>query len=188
MALVFYASPHSTRYTKTILDYFMSRLEDYNFNIVDCYKRNVYPCIDCGYCKIHNSCKFNDMDDIDTYLRESDLLIFASPIYNFSFPAPLKAMLDRMQRYFCSRFDLNIIPPIKKKKKAIILLTCGSDEPLGEEIIKKQLNKVFTVINTKLLDTVLWSKTDYLDNLKLDYDVKNKIDNMINTLKTHENS
>lgn len=133
-------------------------------------------------------CKFGDMDEIDTYLKKSDLLVFASPIYNFSFPAPLKAILDRMQRYFCARFDLNLIPYVKKRKKSVIILTCGSNEILGKEIIEKQLKRVFTVINTELIETVLWTGTDYLKNLKLDYVLKEKIDNVINILKISENS
>ena len=56
-----------------------------------------------GYCKGCFSCKKNggdcvikdDMRDILTEILASDLLLFSFPLYCYSFPAPLKALLDR---------------------------------------------------------------------------------------------
>lgn len=56
-----------------------------------------------GYCKGCFVCKQNggicDMDDdmpqILNNILESDMLIFSFPLYCCSFPAPLKALLDR---------------------------------------------------------------------------------------------
>ena len=56
-----------------------------------------------GYCKGCFTCKKNggdcvikdDMQDILTEILASDLLLFSFPLYCYSFPAPLKALLDR---------------------------------------------------------------------------------------------
>lgn len=183
--LVFYGSPHKHGYTHVVLDYFMTKLaQNYVINVVDCYKKNVSPCIDCGYCKAGNGCIYKDMDDIHTYLKQADILVFASPVYNFSLPSPLKAVIDRMQRYFNERFFLKKIPPIDKHKKAVILLTCGEDEVTGKEIIEKQLKKVFTIINTSLTASILWKGTDYLKDTKIDILTKEKINKVTIELKT----
>lgn len=56
-----------------------------------------------GYCKSCFVCKQNggicdiddDMPQILNDILESDMLIFSFPLYCYSFPAPLKALLDR---------------------------------------------------------------------------------------------
>lgn len=137
--------------------------------------------MDCGYCKKNQNCFFDDINDIDMYLNTVDLLVFCSPIYNFSFPAPMKMLLDRMQRYFSARFILNLIPPINKRKKGVLLLSCGSEDTQGLEIMELQLRKIFTVINCELVGTVVLKGTDKLDNF---YDnlVLKKIEKVVENL------
>ena len=130
LACVFFSSPHADSYTSKLLKIFIDHAPNYRFIKINAYRKNVSPCIDCGYCKSHQACIFKDMEDIDTYLKKADLLIFASPVYNFSFPAPMKAILDRMQRYFCARFHMNIKPPIEKKKNAVLILQKSYDRNL----------------------------------------------------------
>ena len=151
------------------------------FHTVDCYDRNIKPCFDCGYCKKTAECAIRDMDDIDEYLNKADLLIFATPLYNFSFPAPMKLILDRMQRYFSARFSLNIKPPINKKKKGVLLLTCGSEDLSGTEIMQLQLKKIFTVINCKLVGSIFFKGTDKMHEIPNDLLVK-EIKDVINSL------
>ncbi len=179
--LVFFSSPHPSGYTGKLLNLFMKNAPQYRFNIINCYKRKIAPCIDCGYCKKQTGCSFDDMDDIDTHLRTSDLLVFCSPVYNFSFPASMKLLLDRMQRYFSARFSLNISPPINKKKKGVLLLSCGSEDTRGLEIMQLQLKKIFTVINCELIDTILLKDTDKLNNFD-DSSILKKVENVANNL------
>lgn len=179
-ACVFFSSPRRNGYTAQLLKIFMSHAHGYKFNIVDCYKRNVSPCIDCRYCRNHPSCIFNDMKDIDEYLRKVDLLIFASPVYNFSFPAPIKAILDRMQRYFSARFYMNIKPPIIKRKKAVLLASCGSKGTQGVQIMEIQLKKIFTIINCEFIGTILIENSDNLSSIP-DY-METKVKEIINSL------
>ena len=75
-------------------------------------------------------------------------------------PSPLKAIFDRMQRYFSARFYQNKKPPIKKAKNAVLLLTCGSNDERGPKIIITQVKMVFTILNAKLTGTIVWYDTD----------------------------
>lgn len=182
--LVLFGSPHKNGHTSNLLKYFLSFLPDCEINFINAYEKNVCPCIDCGICKTAEKCFYDDMDDIDFYLRECDLVIIASPIYNASFPAPLKAIFDRMQRYYCAKFDLKIIPPIKKEKQAVILLTQGSTDNSMEKSIMSQIKPILNLINT--IQTEFISLTD-TDNKNLDIDnfyikSKNKIQNIIDNL------
>ncbi len=104
--------------------------------------------------------RFSDLDGFDKELRKSDLLVVASPVYNASFPAPMKALLDRTQRYFEARFSLNKKPPIKKRREAVLLLSMGSEEDFGVEVTTYQLKRSFSVMNTQLTGCVVWDATD----------------------------
>lgn len=37
-------------------------------------------------------------------LEDADAVIVATPVYNLSFPAPMKALFDRFQRYYEAHF------------------------------------------------------------------------------------
>ena len=89
----------------------------------------------------------------------ADGIIIASPVYNMSFPAPMKAILDRMQRYYSARFFLGKRPPIAKRRPVALLLSAGSPDEDGA-MIEKQLGKIFTVTNCELLCRVTVNNTD----------------------------
>ena len=92
--------------------------------------------------------------------READIVVFATPIYNYTFPAPLKAIFDRFQRFFSARFSRNIEKPIEKSRKAILLVTSGSDSREGYEIIKKQTKSAFSVLNLDIYAEIVVGNTD----------------------------
>lgn len=156
--LVLYGSPHADGHTARLLHAFLEPFNGMPVDFVDAYAEQIAPCTACGYCKKKEGCSNPDFDRIDAYIRRADLLVVASPVYNLTFPAPLKAMMDRTQRYFEARFSLGKKPPIEKPKHAVLLAACGSGD--GAEIMERQLKMIFSVMNTRLLHTVVWSGTD----------------------------
>lgn len=161
LMLVLFSSPRKNGYTQKLLNSFLNAVGDkYDVKIIDCYKLMPKPCIHCGSCEQSDRCIFDDLDEYDKLLNRAELLVLASPVYNLSVPSPLKALIDRSQRYFSKRFSLGIKPPVKTHKKAILLLTCGSDDKSGFDIIEKQLSRMFTIINTKLYGKVYMPRTD----------------------------
>lgn len=166
LMLVLFSSPRKNGYTKKLLEAFLIATENkYDIKILDCYKLMPKPCIHCGKCEKADLCVFDDLDEYDALLNEAEALVFASPVYNLSVPAPLKALVDRSQRYFSKRFSLGIKPPIKKHKKAVLLLTCGSNDESGFEIIERQFSRMFTIINTELFGKVCLAETDRINDI-----------------------
>jgi multimeric flavodoxin WrbA len=161
LALVLFGSPRKNGYTARMLHTFEARIAPaYRIVRLNAYELRAEPCIGCGYCEKTEGCRYRDLDQLDSLLRSADLLVVATPVYNLSFPSPLKAIFDRMQRYFSARFSMGIRPPISKHKKAMLLLTCGADSDEGLKVISRQLQMTFTVINAELTQTVLWKNTD----------------------------
>lgn len=58
----------------------------------------IHPCDGCEYCYQHsNQCVIrDDMDLVWEKIDQSDVLVFASPIYFFHFSAQLKVVIDRL--------------------------------------------------------------------------------------------
>ncbi len=162
-ALVLFGSPHGHGYTRRLLDSFLECFREHKsweIQEVDLFERAPHACTGCRVCAQKEGCSFDDLDDVDKALRQCDLLVVASPVYNFSYPAPVKAWLDRTQRYFEARFSLGMKPPIKKHRKAVLLLTMGSQESFGVEVCTHQLERAFSVMNTTLAGCALWDATD----------------------------
>lgn len=184
MALVLFASPRNNGYTKKLLDAFIIGLAGkYDVSVLDCYKIYPHPCTACGVCESNDMCAFHDLDEYNCLLNKAELLVFASPVYNLSVPSPLKAIIDRSQRYFSKRFSLKIKPPVTVHKKAILLLTCGSDDQSGFDIIEKQLSRMFTIINTELYASVCMPNTDTItDTSGFEYMAHQTAQNLIKGL------
>lgn len=159
-AVILYGSPHENGHTKKALYKVIEELKnDYDFEFIDAFKANIKPCIDCGFCEKTGKCVFSDFNNIDKILRECELLIIATPIYNSSFPAPLKTIIDRTQLYFNMKTKLKI-NPFKQKKRAILVATYGSNDDSCEEIILNQLKLFFILLNAKLFKAIFVKNTD----------------------------
>ena len=159
--LALFGSPHKEGPTARLLEAFLSPLgEDWQVERVDLFRLLPQPCTGCGFCKGQERCAFPDLDALDRAFRQCDLLVVASPVYNISFPAPLKAWLDRTQRYFEARFSLGMRPPIAKHRQAALLLTMGSEDSFGPQVCAHQLEQAFSVMNTTLEGVALWQGTD----------------------------
>lgn len=66
----------------------------------------------------------DDFDELTTILEEADVIVYSTPLYWFSFPAQIKAAIDRMYAYAGE----NCRSPLKIKES--YLLVCGADEDI----------------------------------------------------------
>lgn len=160
--LLFFGSPRKQGYTEKLVETFLKQVpaEKLELERVDAYDRQVHPCIHCGDCENAALCRFHDMDELDRKIRQADRLLFASPVYCLGFPAPLKAILDRFQRYYAERFSLGRRPPIERPKQAVLLTVSGSPDEGGVSVMEQALRRQFTVMNTKLIGAFHWPETD----------------------------
>lgn len=86
--------------------------------------KQVNHCTGCNYCKKNDThkCIFDDgLNDIISEVRDSDLLVIASPIYFFNFNSLTKAFIDRL--FYSSEIDND--NNLLKGKKVAMLITYG---------------------------------------------------------------
>lgn len=182
--LILYGSPHKNGFTFQILKRFLRDNFKDEVKFINTYEKNIKPCIDCKKCRNTPGCIFQDMEDIDEYFKSCEILIIASPIYNSSVPAPLKSVIDRMQRYYSEKIYLKSSMTNYVPKKALLLFTQGSCEKKDKEILLSQIKPNLLLINVKKIYFFLQSKTDMykptIDKEILEND--NKIQNIVNNL------
>lgn len=88
-------------------------------------KMNISPCNACDSCQRNSefACILqDDMQDIYAAVKDSEIILLASPIYSFSFSAQLKLFIDRCYAFWKPSDNL------LKNKKIIIVLTYADDD------------------------------------------------------------
>lgn len=179
--LILFASPHKNGKTKKLLSLFIESFENqFEINFFDAYKESILPCVDCGKCSQTGYCKFNDLNRLNSNLKSCDIIVIASPIYNLSFPAPFKSILDRLQLYY-NFYLQNGHCKFEKKKEVILLLTCGRKcDNFVVNMLEKQLNFILKYLNAKVFSKIVWDETDA--SLELSQNIWQEIRKITNSL------
>ena len=95
--LIFNGSARKNGETQSMIDALTAQLEG-EYKIVNAHSCNVRACIDCRYCWEHPECSIQDgWQEIDSYLRECDNVVIASPVYFCEITGPVLSVLSRIQ-------------------------------------------------------------------------------------------
>jgi len=120
---IFIGSPRKKGNTSFLSQKFRDYLsEELQSEISFLYDLNILPCTDCRNCKKGNLvCTVkDDMENIYEKIDQSDVLIFATPIYWFGPSAQMKLLIDRLRPYYGNKR--------LKGKKAALILPAGTGE------------------------------------------------------------
>jgi multimeric flavodoxin WrbA len=125
MILGFQGSPRKKGNTNYLLAAFMDEAENLGAQtrIVEVSKKNIVPCIGCGYCEKKGYCITQDDDmtnEIYPLLREADVVVLAAPIYFYNVPAQLKAPIDRSQTLWSRKYKLNLTDPARHYRRGFL--------------------------------------------------------------------
>ncbi len=175
--LAFFGGARKHRNTMSMLNYLLDNLEGEK-EIINCYDLSVSPCIDSRYCYKHRACIIKDgMTEIYKKIDEADIIIFASPIYFFGVPGPMKVMIDRFQMYWAGikRGD----KPENYAKLGAYLMSGGGPsfktQFTGGGL---ELSEALKVTNTKKVGQVLMDDADIVKDLDQRPEIKEKIDEL----------
>ena len=157
------ASPRSDGNTKKLIDVFVSECS-YNIIVYNIYDEKIAPCTACDVCSKTGKCHMTDTKHIIDDIFSSDFVIFATPIYCYSFPAPMKAFLDRLQPYYSDEKYKN--PAFERK--GFVLATCGKSGKFGIDVIEKQSRIAFIELSASFEGIYLFPDTDKVSALTED--------------------
>lgn len=129
-------TPRENGYTSEVIKNLIPGLESVgcDVNVVTLFDKEISGCSNCGVCEQEGNdgeCAIDDdMDDIYPIIKESELLIIASPIYMWQFTACTKAFLERLHCMYDSMSG----------KKVALVMTMGDDEFVGSYAVAGMLD------------------------------------------------
>ncbi len=132
----------------------------------EAFNESFAPCDGCNYCRNAGECRHRDLDMFFKTFEECDEIYFLSPVYNGTFSAPLKALIDRFQVYYTSFYKSSKVQKIKKHRKAFFISAAGRDGEKAFEYMKSQLTCAFTILNIELKNSFLIKNTDTQSNFE----------------------
>jgi multimeric flavodoxin WrbA len=146
-------SPRPLGNTKFLLDSFLNGADDNNAKATVYLSNeiNIKNCTGCLRCNLIKRCsiKNDDWEDISRNILDSDIVVFASPVYFHHFPASAKAIIDRFRSFIKVQITEESIkhePWVEWKKDFVLILSMGS----SDEIDAKPIIDLFEYI-TKIL-------------------------------------
>jgi|WetSurMetagenome_2_1015567.scaffolds.fasta_scaffold140229_2 multimeric flavodoxin WrbA len=90
------------------------------------------------------------MIDILERMLAADLVVYASPVYCWNFPAPMKAIMDRM--YCMVKYDNgNPIQYLMQGKPVILLTTCGGGASDNLDLVEEAFRREIDYVQARLL-------------------------------------
>jgi multimeric flavodoxin WrbA len=130
-ALGLQGSPNFKGSTAYLLKQFMTELalQDIKTQTIDVARKNIHPCKGCRYCEKKGVCVIDDDDmaaEIYSLLREADIIVIASPVFFYSVPSQLKALIDRTQAFWSRKYRLRLADPKEHPRKGFLLSLGGS--------------------------------------------------------------
>lgn len=147
-ATIIYGSPRKKGNTAALLAPFMEELKKNRviLDYFDVYEKNIAGCRACLGCqkdKTKISCVVqDDMQPVLNSMAESDLIIVAAPVYAWSAPAPVKAVIDRAIYASCKYYgDDPHGPALLKGKGLALLTTCGYPVDKGADLYEEMMKR-----------------------------------------------
>lgn len=123
--LIFNGSPRKNGDTSSLVGRFTEKITG-EYRIVEAYRRNISPCVDCRHCRENSGCAIDDeMQEVYGYIQECDNILIASPVYFSELTGKLLDVGSRLQTYFCAGFFRKEAPIVKPKKGAVVLVGGG---------------------------------------------------------------
>lgn len=100
--LIVHASPRANGNSSMMADEFERGAREAGNDVtrISVGRSKIAGCIACEHCFTHDGqcCQQDDMQEYYPLLRAADVIVYATPMYCYNFPAQLRAFQDRM---FC---------------------------------------------------------------------------------------
>lgn len=106
----------------------------------------VRPCRACDLCYSNGRpCVIeDDMDQLYDLIAEAEVIVMASPLYYFGFPAQLKAIIDRLYAPDVqAKLSKDTESHIDHNKSCILMMTAASEPADNFAIVRLHYQKIF---------------------------------------------
>ena len=185
-ALAILGSPRKNKNTDVLLNKVIEGLMEKEVQVekIELKNEKIAHCTGCYACAKTGICFIkDDMSKMYSKFDEADIIIIATPLYFNSVSSITKAMIDRCQAFWASKYVLNK-PSIdrNKKRRGLFICTAGSELKregfIGAEVV---IDLFFKAVNTQNSESMLVDQTDKImvkdreDILREGYEIGKKL-------------
>jgi len=129
---------------------------------------DVRPCKECFTCqkeKDKPGCRIkDDMKKMFKKIKNSDVIVFAAPVFCWSFAAQIKPFIDR---FFClGKYGTDPIVSLVEGKKCALIITAGGDEQDGANFMSEGMAKMADFFRMENLGSLIIAEYTNHDILK----------------------
>ena len=125
-AVILFGSPRKSGNTRQLVDAFTGAMKKGRDEVKLLYLNDmkIRPCQGCLSCAETGACRIkDDMRDVCTSIMESDVVVYATPIYWWAPSAQLKLAMDRSIVFLDGEMNSRV-----KGKKSVSLVTCADSD------------------------------------------------------------
>ncbi|MDD3347607.1 flavodoxin family protein [Oscillibacter sp.] len=146
-ACVLMGSPRKTGNTAALLRPFCEELTfgGAEVEVFWLYEMNIHPCVACRSCQrdwtAFGCRQEDDGQALFDRVRESDLIVLATPIYGWYCTAPMKALLDRLVYGMNKYYGQERGPSLWAGKAMALLETCGYPTEKGCDLFEEGMRR-----------------------------------------------
>lgn len=111
---------------------------------------NVCGCRACETCfKTGKACSFNDdFNTIAPAIQEADAVVFSTPVYWYSIPSQIKAVIDKLFSFYNAKVDLS-------GKECALISCCEENDESVFDGVRVPIERSAALLNWKMVGTVL---------------------------------
>ena len=181
-ALIINGSPRMNGNNAFIIDIAVKMLNqenDISISRIEVSENQLAPCTYCRSCEINKGCIINDdMQEIYDKLNRSEIFVVSCPLYFNGVSAQFKALVDRCQAIWASKYVLSDSMIVREKeRKGLFVCTSGtSADKVSYDGAISVAHMFFRVINVRKHEHILIGDVDANPVADNDYAIKQIID------------
>lgn len=126
--LVLTGSPRKNGNSDLLADAFISGAKEagHELHLFAAGRKKIRGCMACQTCFSKGAaCSFkDDFNEVAPFIEKADMIVFASPLYFYSFSTQIKSTIDKMYSFFIGKRPLKI--------KECMLLGCGETNEIKD--------------------------------------------------------
>ncbi|MDM8522535.1 flavodoxin family protein [Desulfococcaceae bacterium HSG8] len=155
-----YGSPRPKGNSATIANRFIESATESGANVkkFELNKLDYRGCQGCMTCKGKTGkCLLDDdMTEVIEAVRETDILVIATPVYYSYIPGPLKTFIDRTWAFVKPDYMTNPVPTrLEPGKKMVFIQTQGAEDENIHKDVYQKIEKFFELYGFKDIRTIL---------------------------------
>lgn len=142
--------------TYTAIEAFISGAkENHEIRVINADKLNIKGCKGCGACQCSKGCvEKDDTNKVVDQLVDSDMIVFATPVYWWGMTAQLKLVIDKC---YCKGMLL------KEKNIGLIIVGGASTDDEEYQLIERQFECMAEYLNWNIKFSKKYAATDIKD-------------------------